>query len=138
VHRNIGSLVSNNDLSTMSSIEYALRISKVKHIVVCGHYGCNFVNVNSNSRNVDSWLTSVGELYESHKSELNRIERLSDRNRRFAELHAWSQAKDLLKKKNVLNAVRDRGLEVHAFMYDADKEECVELTDDVSRDSGNR
>lgn len=129
VHRDIGNLVSNDDLSTLSSIEYALKISKVKHIVICGHYGCQFTKLDSNDHHVESrWLQNVSQLLESHKDELHRINGLEKRNRHFGELHAWTQAQELMRKKNVSEAMEKRNLKVHAFMFDPHKETCVELT----------
>ncbi|KAF2429291.1 carbonic anhydrase [Tothia fuscella] len=58
-HRNIGNIVSNTDLSTQSSLEYALQILKVKHIVVCGHYNCMFVSSEPNDDVPEKWLRFV-------------------------------------------------------------------------------
>jgi len=127
VHRNIGNLLSNNDLSTLSSLEYAVKVLEVKHIIVCGHYGCQFVNVTPSNIAISSWVKNISELYESRKTELDSIKGLPDRNRRFAELHAISQAELLMQQENVADAMRERDMKVHAFVYDTDKAECVEL-----------
>jgi len=138
VHRNIGNLVSNHDLSTESSVEYALRILKVKHIIVCGHYCCNFTKLDTDNHLEDSWLRKVGQLYETHKKELNQIDGVKKRNRRFAELNAWTQAKELMRKESILDAIRERGLQVHAMMFDAESNKCVELSIDSQSNSSER
>jgi len=116
-HRNMGNLLSNDDLSTQSSVEYALRVLKVKHIVICGHYGCQFTKINSHDHLESSWLRNVNQLYEAHRSELSRIEGSKSRNKRFAELHAWTQANELLRRDNILEAVGERGVKIHAMMF---------------------
>jgi carbonic anhydrase len=60
VHRNPGCVVSNEDASTLSTVEWALRVSKVKHIVVCGHYGCRVVNCGRRDESMVEWLRYVG------------------------------------------------------------------------------
>lgn len=64
---------------------------------------------------------NIGELYESRKSDLETIKALPERNRRFAELHAVSQAKLLMEQGNVACAMRERDMKVHAFVYDTEK-----------------
>ncbi|KAF2395836.1 carbonic anhydrase [Trichodelitschia bisporula] len=129
VHRNIGNLFANHDLSTESSVEYALRILKVKHIVVCGHYGCKFVTPDqAEDSPTGPWLKSVVDLYDSLKPAVDRAASTpADCERIFAELNAWKQAQDLKSTPSVQEAVRERGLQVHAFMYDPVSEECWEL-----------
>lgn len=68
------------------------------------------------------------DLYESRKVELEKIESPRERNRSFAELHTWLQCRALLRTETVINAVRNRGVKVHAFMYDSEMKECVELS----------
>ncbi|PVH92979.1 carbonic anhydrase, partial [Periconia macrospinosa] len=118
VHTNPGSVLSNDDLGTSSTLEYALRILEVKHIIVCGHYGCKLVNVTTSTNPIKEWLKDVDELYEYHRDELERIENMIERNRRLVELHVWSQARSLLQKQNIRKVEQDRGLKVHAFVYD--------------------
>jgi carbonic anhydrase len=69
----------------------------------------------------------VEKLYDEHREELESIEDSAERNRRLVELHVWSQAESLLQKPAVAEALRVKGLKVHAFVYDSVKEECVQL-----------
>ncbi|KAF1817216.1 carbonic anhydrase [Eremomyces bilateralis CBS 781.70] len=128
-HRNLGNLLSNQDLSTSSTVEYALTAEQVNHIVICGHYGCSFLTPDSKkSDGVDSWLKDVRKLYESWSDELEKIEDVSERQRLFAELYTWSQSRDVLNRKIVMDAMDNQGIKVHAFIYDDAKKECLQLT----------
>ena len=67
------------------------------------------------------------KLYDEHRSELESIEEVTERNRRLVELHVWSQAETIMQKPSVAEALRTKGLKVHAFVYDSSKAECTEL-----------
>jgi carbonic anhydrase len=81
-------------------------------------------------------LRNAGQLYETHKTELNKIDGSKRRNRRFAELHAWTQANELMRRENISKAMRERGVLVHAMMFDAEKNSCVELSVDTPPSRG--
>jgi len=126
VHRNVGNLVSNNDLSIASEVEYALKVHEVQHIVVCGHYNCQFSRPSPPSPMLAAWLKDVNDLYEANKTELAEIKD-SDRNRRFSELHVWNQTRLLAQKDDVKTAMSEKGVKVHAYMFDTENNQCVEL-----------
>jgi len=126
VHRSPGDLVSNNDLSTMSAIDYALGILKVKHIIVCGHYNCKMVTTHADESPLCEWLQDVNTLYNAHKSELDALPS-SIRERRLVELHVWAQTQVLLARPDIIKAQEESGLQVHGFVYDGAKDECVDL-----------
>ncbi|ORY16132.1 carbonic anhydrase [Clohesyomyces aquaticus] len=124
-HRNPANVFSNGDMGASSTLEYALRILQVKHIIVAGHYGCRLVNTaakNSPTRNCD-----VSGFHEHHGEEPERNGGSKEHNRRLVELHVWSQAQALLRIDRVRGAQQARGLKVHAFVYDSDANECIEL-----------
>jgi carbonic anhydrase len=110
---------------------------KVKHIIVCGHYGCKFTKIDSHDRLESAWLRNVNQLYETHRTELNRIDGSRSRNRRFAELHAWTQANELMGRENIRRAVRESGVKVHAMMFDAEQNQCIELSADSLSNHGS-
>jgi len=126
VHRSPGDLVSNNDLSTLSTLEYALGILKVNHIIICGHYGCTMVNTHAHESPICDWLSDVNALYNAHKPELDALPS-STRDRRLVELHVWAQTQVLLARPDIIKAQAERGLQVHGFVYDGAKDECVDL-----------
>jgi carbonic anhydrase len=66
-------------------------------------------------------------VYEQYRQELEHVKEGTERNRRLVELCTWSQVQSLLQKSGVKEAQRVKGLRVHAFVYDSDKGECVEL-----------
>ncbi|KAF2676703.1 carbonic anhydrase [Lentithecium fluviatile CBS 122367] len=131
VHSNPGNVLSNDDLGIASTLEYALNVLQVKHIVVCGHYDCRLVNMSASKSPIRGWLRDVNYLCEDYRYELERIEGLTERNKRLVELHAWSQAQSLLDMASIRKAQREKGLEVHAFVYDSAKGECVELFSNI-------
>jgi carbonic anhydrase len=90
------------------------------------------------TQDIDDPCRKVGQLYETHKKELNQIDGVKKRNRRFAELNAWTQAKELMRKDSILDAIRERGLQVHAMMFDAESNKCVELSIDPQSNSSER
>jgi len=127
VHRSPGDLVSNNDLSTLSTLEYALGILQVTHIVICGHYNCRLVNTHADSSPLCEWLSDVNAIYNAHKPELDALPSSIDRDRRLVELHVWAQTQVLLARPDIIKAQAERGLQVHGFVYDDAKDECVDL-----------
>jgi carbonic anhydrase len=69
----------------------------------------------------------VDDLYECCKVQIDEIDDVSDRNRRFAELNVWKQVEGLSRKPSVEKAIHERGLKLHAFMYDSSQNACFEL-----------
>jgi carbonic anhydrase len=100
VGRNIANVVVNTDLNLLSVVYYAVKVLKVKHIVVCGHYGCGGVKAAMSNESfgfLDNWLLNLKDVYRSHSKELNAIEEENDRLDRFVELNVLEQVKNLAK-----------------------------------------
>lgn len=100
VHRNIANLVSNIDLNSMSVIEYAVRHLQVKHIVVCGHYGCGGVAAAMTPKDLgllNPWLRNIRDVYRLHEKELDAIEDPKKRNDRLVELNVIEQCRNVIK-----------------------------------------
>lgn len=120
VHRNIANLVVHTDLNLLSVLEYAVKILKVKHIILCGHYGCG--GIKSSMENiaygyVDNWLRNIKEIYVRNAEELEKIEDADARLNRLVEINVVEQVSNLCKTKVVQQALEEKSLEVHGWVY---------------------
>ena len=130
VHRNIANMVSGNDLSAMSVVEYAVVHLKVNHVVVCGHYACGGVKAAMQSADLgilNSWLRNIRDVYRIHKDELNAIKDEEKKYDRLVELNVKEQCVNLLKTAAVQKAYRDRDLKVHGWVFDVHTGKLIDL-----------
>jgi carbonic anhydrase len=122
VHRNIANMVVHTDMNLLSVLSYAVEVLKVKHIIVCGHYGCGGVLAAMGKKQfglIDNWLRHIKDVYRFHAKELDSIEDLDQRGRRFVELNVMEQVHDLGKTTIVQNAwERNQPLHIHGWVYD--------------------
>jgi carbonic anhydrase len=121
VHRNVANLVYPADLNCMSVLQFAVETLKVKHIIVCGHYGCGGVRAvldGSQSGLVEHWLAPVRDLFREHRSELAALPGDEARVDRVCELNVRAQVASLLHSP-ILRSAWDRGqtLSVHGWIY---------------------
>lgn len=121
VHRNIANMVINNDMNMLSVLDYAVNHLKVKHIIVCGHYGCGGIKAamgNSSLGLIDNWLRHIKNVYRLHSIELDAIENEEERFNRFVEVNVKEQVYDLAKTSIVQNAWNnDQELSIHGWVY---------------------
>ena len=122
VHRNIANMVVHSDMNMLSVLSYAVDVLKVKHIIVCGHYGCGGVMAAMKNQQfglIDNWLRHIKDVYRFHNKELDAIQDETLRARRFVELNVQEQVHDLGKTSIVQNAwKRDQPLHLHGWAYD--------------------
>lgn len=122
VHRNIANMVVHSDMNMLSVLDYAVNILKVRHVIVCGHYGCGGVKAameNEQHGLVDNWLRHIKDVYRIHNDELESIKDPHARLDRFVELNIIEQVFDLSKTSIIQNAWRTRNLPiVHGWVYD--------------------
>lgn len=121
VHRNIANVLQPGDLSSQAVIEYAVVYLKVKHIFVCGHTKCGGVNAalaNKKLGLIDAWLLPLRELRMRHADELQKLGSDDERAERLVELNVLNGIRRLMQNQHVIDAARDRGLDVHGFVYD--------------------
>jgi carbonic anhydrase len=100
IHRNIANLVCNTDLNVMSVINYAVRHLNVKHIIVCGHYGCGGVKAAMTPKDLgllNPWLRNIRDVYRLHKDELDAIPDQEKRYNRLVELNVIEQCRNVIK-----------------------------------------
>ncbi|GAP68944.1 carbonic anhydrase [Bacteroidales bacterium 6E] len=136
VHRNIANMVSNNDLSAMSVITYAINHLKVNHIVVCGHYYCGGVKAAMHSADygiLNPWLRSIRDVYRLHKKELDGIQDEELKYKRLIELNVQEQCVNVIKTADYQKAYRDRRLTVHGWVFDMETGELKDLKIDFDK-----
>lgn len=130
IHRNIANMVISIDLNIMSVINYAVRHLKVKHIIVCGHYECGGVKAAMQAQDMgilNPWLRNIRDVYRLHMDELNSIETESARYNRLIELNVQEQCINLIKTAAVQEAYKERGLEVHGWVFDIHTGKIIDL-----------
>lgn len=122
VHRNIANMVVHTDMNLLSVLSYAVEVLKVKHIIVCGHYGCGGVLAAMGNKQyglIDNWLRHIKDVYRYHHEELDLIQDAEQKGRRFVELNVIEQVHDLGKTSIVQNAwERGQPLHIHGWVYD--------------------
>lgn len=121
VHRNIANVVVHTDLNCLSVIHYAVEVLKVKHIIVCGHYGCGGVRAameNNNHGLIDNWLRHIRDVYRFHQNELEAMNDEEMRKDRLCELNVIEQVSNVCNTTMVRDAwAAGRELTVHGWIY---------------------
>lgn len=122
VHRNIANMVIHSDMNMLSVLSYAVEVLKVKHIIVCGHYGCGGVLAAMENKQfglIDNWLRHIKDVYRLHYKELDSIQDKKQKADRLVELNVIEQVQDLGKTSIVQNAwKREQPLHLHGWVYD--------------------
>jgi carbonic anhydrase len=122
VHRNIANMVIHSDMNMLSVMDYAVNALKVKHIIVCGHYGCGGVQTamtNTHVGIIDNWIRHIKDVYRLHASTLDAITDEKKRFDKFVELNVIEQVNDVAKTTIVQQAwANDQDLHVHGWVYD--------------------
>ncbi|KAL3420548.1 carbonic anhydrase [Phlyctema vagabunda] len=127
VHRNLGNILSNGDLSSESAVEWAVGLLQVKHIVVCGHYNCALIKYSEedNAEALHGWYKDVTKLHTRFSS--SDVSQNSDKSRQFEEIYVLAEVQWLKKQPIVKQAIEERGLQVHALVFDREKNHVVRL-----------
>ena len=122
VHRNIANMVPNTDVNVQSVIQYAVENLEVKHVIVCGHYGCGGVYAAMQSHDMgqmNMWLRNIRDVYRLHKMELNAIENEQAKYDRLIELNVQEQCVNITKTASVQKSYIKKGYpQVHGWVYD--------------------
>jgi len=132
VHRNVANLVEHTDVNCLSVLQYAVDVLKVKHVIVCGHYGCGGVRAAMASQPlglIDNWLRHIRDVHLWNREELAAIHDLETRADRLAELNVEAQVANVCHTTIVQDAwSRGHALTVHGWIYS--------LRDGLLRDLG--
>ena len=138
VHRNIANMVIHSDMNMLSVLDYAVNVLKVKHVLVCGHYGCGGIKAamgNDSVGIIDNWIRHIKDVYRLHKDELNAIEDETERFNRFVELNVIEQVFDLAKTSIVQSAWKNgQELSLHGWVYGLNSGFVTDLNVNFSSD----
>ena len=121
VHRNVGNVVVHTDMNALSVLQYGIEVLGVRHVIVCGHYGCGGVNTALQDRPfglIDNWLRHIRDVYVMHEAELDAIDDMAKRADRLAELNVRAQVHNVCHTTIVQDAWRrGQSLAVHGWIY---------------------
>jgi carbonic anhydrase len=121
VHRNIANVVVHTDLNCLSVLQYAIDVLKVKHVIVCGHYGCGGVKAAAQNQQfglIDNWLRNIKDVYTFFQAELDQIESEGERVDRLCELNVLAQMSNVCHTTIVQNAWQNgQDVTVHGWIY---------------------
>lgn len=121
VHRNIANMVIHSDMNMLSVLDYAVNVLKVKHVIVCGHYGCGGVKAamgNESIGIIDNWIRHIKDVYRLHETYLDSIVNEEERFNTFVDINVKEQVYDLAKTSIVQAAWRNgQDLTLHGWAY---------------------
>jgi carbonic anhydrase len=122
VHRNIANMVLHTDMSMLSVLDYGINVLKIKHVIVCGHYGCGGVQAALTNKHfglIDNWIRHIKDVYRFHADELNAITDEKTKFDRFVELNVVEQVLDLAKTSIIQTAWgQNQEVHIHGWVYD--------------------
>lgn len=139
VHRNVANVVVHSDLNCLSVMQFAVEALRVKHVIVCGHYGCGGVLAALRDEKlglIDNWLRHIQDVAERHRAELDTLADEAKQHTRLCELNVIDQVKKVA-DTTVVRAAWSRGqeLSVHGWIYDVADGLLRDL--DVTRTQGD-
>jgi carbonic anhydrase len=122
VHRNVANLVVNTDSNLFAVLDYAVTYLKVKHIIVCGHYGCGGIKAAASKNDFRSvlnmWLRNIKDVYRLHQEQLNAIPEGEARENRFVELNVQEQVYNLAKTSVIQRCwEKEQRPDLHGWVY---------------------
>lgn len=122
VHRNVANLVINTDVNLLSVLDYAVNYLEVKHVIVCGHYGCGGVKAALTKTDykavLNMWLRNIKDVYRLHRNELDAIQDEESRCDRLVELNVQEQVMNLAKTSIIQHAwKKDMRPDLHGWVY---------------------
>lgn len=122
IHRNIANMVVHTDLNLLSVLEYAVDVLKVKHIIVCGHYGCGGVKAAMTHKSfgiINKWLRNIKEVYRFHQAEIEALATDDQKVDRLIELNVMEQVMNLAKTSSVQRSWQfHQAPHLHGWVYD--------------------
>ena len=121
IHRNIANLVVNTDINLLSVLQYAVDVLKVKHVIVCGHYGCGGVKAAMTQKRfgiIDNWLKEIKDVYRMYQDEITAIETEDEKFDHMVELNVREQVFNLAKTTIIQKAWKEEQRpQLHGWVY---------------------
>jgi carbonic anhydrase len=121
VHRNIANLVVNTDINLLSVLQYAVEVLRVRHVIVCGHYGCGGIKAAMDQHYygiMNHWLQNIKDIYRLHRGEVDAIETEKERANRLTELNVQEQVFNLAKTSIIQSAWKnEKRPHLHGWVY---------------------
>ena len=122
VHRNVANLVINTDVNLLSVLDYAVTHLKVRHVIVCGHYGCGGIKAAITKTDfkpvLNMWLRNIKDVYRLHREELNNIKNEEAQSDRLVELNVQEQIFNLAKTSIIQRAWKnEQRPDLHGWVY---------------------
>ena len=122
VHRNVANLVINTDVNLLSVLDFAVNHLKVKHVIVCGHYGCGGVKASITNHDynyvLNMWLRNIKDVYRIHREELDKISNTEKKEDRLVELNVQEQVLNLAKTSIIQKAWKNENRpDLHGWVY---------------------
>ncbi|HEX8546839.1 MAG TPA: carbonic anhydrase, partial [Cytophagaceae bacterium] len=138
IHRNIANLVVHTDMNLMSVLQYSVEVLKVKHVIVCGHYGCGGIKAATDGTYhglIDKWLRNIKDVYRLYSKELESINDVDLKQRRLVELNVREQVYNLCKTSIIQKALNiPEKVKVYGWVYDIREGLVHDLKIDVEKD----
>lgn len=121
VHRNVANVVVHTDLNCLSVLHFAVEVLKVKHVILCGHYGCSGIAAALDGSRLgisDNWIQHVRDTFENHRERLSSVKDRDAKLRKLCELHVVEQVRNLARTTIVRDAwARKQALTLHGWIY---------------------
>lgn len=121
VHRNIANLVVNTDINLLSVLQYSVEVLKVKHVIVCGHYGCGGVKAAMGNKHIgiiNHWLKEIKDVYRLHRAEVDALPNEEEKVNKLVELNVTEQVFNLAKTSIIQNAWKtEQRPHLHGWVY---------------------
>jgi len=123
IHRNVANLVVSTDVNLMSALDYAVNHLKIKHVVVCGHYGCGGVKAAMSNEDfnqvLNMWLRNIKDIYRFHRKEMEAIANEDEQLNKMVELNVKEQVFNLAKTAIIQKAwANEQRPDLHGWVYD--------------------
>lgn len=124
VHRNIANMVVHTDLNMLSVLQYAVEVLKVRHIIVCGHYGCGGVKAAMTQTSmgiINKWLRNIKDVYRIHRDEVDTFDDEDKKTNKLIELNVQEQVLNLAKTSIIQKAWKENNApHLHGWVYGLD------------------